>query len=477
MKTQLPLVLMLSMACPASSPSDWDTGSFASTSATVTTSTTTTSPTTTEDCIPGEPQTLYLSPDDSNSMSSPVQAREAVLTRWMNLDAVPLRMWEFLNYYTFDYPPADPGELRLSLDLTDDGYGQYTLQIGVSSPPPTEEPVNLALVIDNSCSMTGAPLARVADVGEAIASQLRAGDRISVLTWSDDQDVLLDGEVVDGPDDPQLLAALAGLAPEGSTNLSAGLAAGYELLEQGFDAQRIQRLILISDGGANAGVTDEERIGSAAGNEDEAGIYLVGVGVGTVESYNDRLMDTVTDIGKGASVFVPDAAEAELMFADRFASTLGVAARDVHIQLDLPAGMEVVRTTAEEIATNPEDVRPQHIAPGDSMVLHNTLAAECGKVAPEASFGLTVTWLDPVTFAPREASATFTAADLLAQDHGLLAKGAALVAYVDALRAQRVGETQAPERVAAALSAVDEAELLLPGDPDLAEIRGVLLEL
>ena len=68
----------------------------------------------------------------------------------------------------------------------------------------------------------------------------------------------------------------------------------------------LNRLVLISDGGANAGVTDIEIIAENAAYGGSDGIYLVGVGVDKNSNYNDELMDDVTDAGKGASVFLPD---------------------------------------------------------------------------------------------------------------------------------------------------------------------------
>jgi len=428
------------------------------------------------ECEAPVPAPLYISPDDSNSMSSAVQAREAVLGSFGSLRWTAIRTWEFLNYYTFAYAPAPPGELRVELDLVEDSVAdQFRLQIGIASGPASVEPMNVALVIDDSGSMYGEPLAAAVDVGRAIAASLREGDVVSLVEWSHTQDVRLEARPVSGPNDAALLDALDELVAGGSTNLSAGLATGYELLERNFDPEIINRLILISDGGANVGVTDEERIGEAAGNEDEEGVYLVGVGVGTPDTYNDVLMDTVTDLGKGASVFVPDTAEANLMFTERFASTVGVAARDVQIRLDLPAGFSIVRTSAEEISTNPEEVRPQHVSPGDAMVLHQTLASACPDPAPELPVSVTVTWLDPITFEPREATVSSTLGELMAQDHVLLRKGAAVVAYVDALKAEQ--DDTHPEALGAARRAVTDAQLLAPGDADLAEIEAVLAAL
>lgn len=60
---------------------------------------------------------LYLSPDDSNSTSSPVQVREAVLGDFGGLNGVPIRTWELVNYYSFAYAAAKPGQVRVTPEL------------------------------------------------------------------------------------------------------------------------------------------------------------------------------------------------------------------------------------------------------------------------------------------------------------------------------------------------------------------------
>jgi Ca-activated chloride channel family protein len=396
-----------------------------------------------------------------------------VLHDFGSLESVAVYTWEFLNYYTFAYPLAAPDTLELSLDLEalDDATG-YRLQIGVSSPPATQAPMNLALVIDDSCSMTGAPMETVKDFGRAVAAALHEGDILSLVTWNAAQTVVLRAHNVTGPDDPVILSALAGMGTGGSTNLSAGLESGYDLLESHFAPGLVNRLLLVSDGGANTGVTDEELIGAAAGDEDEDGIYLVGVGIADPGTYQPVLLDRVTDLGKGASVFVPDEAEARKMFTERFASTVGIAARDVQIRLDLPPGFTLVRTSAEEVSTDPEAVRPQHLSPDDAMVLHQTVSSACPDPDPSLPVTVAVTWLDPITFEPREASTTSTLGELLAQDHTLLRKGAAIVAYADALKAARDGGQS--DALSVARTLWDDAAELAPGDADLAEIDSVL---
>lgn len=225
--------------------------------------------------------------------------------------------------------------------------------------------------------------------------------------------------------------------------------------------------MLVSDGGANAGITDADLIGAHAGGQDEDGIYLVGVGVGSA-TYHDDLMDRVTDLGRGASVFVPHAEESQRMFADRFLETMGVAAREVQIRYDLPPGFEIVRFSAEEVSTDPAEVEPQHVSPNDSMVLHQQLAA-CGEVDDKAEITVAVIYKDPVTFEPREVVATHRLQDLLAAPGPQLDKGAAVFAYTEAMRGENGGAT-----VSEATAAVKAALVSNPNDPDLTEILQVL---
>jgi Ca-activated chloride channel homolog len=430
------------------------------------------------ECEATEAVTLYLSPDDSNSMSSPVQAREAVLDGSGSLSAVSIRPWEFMNYYSFDYPAAPAGQVRIIPTLMvpeGAGEGEYTLQIAVASEAVAgadRAPLNITLVLDTSGSMEGHPMDMLVASCRAIASSLRDGDVISMVTWDTENEEILGGHVVTGPNDQMLLAKIDTLAAGGGTDLHAGLTAGYALAQEHYDKGHINRVVLVSDGGANAGITDIDFIAQHAQGNDAEGIYMVGVGVGVGGSYQDDLMDAVTDAGKGASVFVNDVVEAQRVFGERFLSTLDVAARDVAVQLDMPPGFSVVRFSGEEISTDPTEVEPQHLAPNDAMVFHQqieTCAPEL--VGADTTFTVTVRYEDATSFAPREQQVEVRFADLLGTEDRLLLKGAAVFAYAEALQQWQEGSS---DGVAVALAALEKAEAVGGEDPDLAEIRTVL---
>ncbi len=428
--------------------------------------------------------TLFLSPDDSNSVSSAAQARDAVLGEWSSLSSVSIRTHEFMNYYSFDYDtPTEGDAIKLTAQMIrdpDSPAGAYDLQIGLASNTLTHEaraPMNITLVLDTSGSMGGHSMDMLKAVSREIAGQLKVGDVISAVVWDTTRAVVLDSLEVSGEDDPTLLEMINDLSAGGGTDLNGGLTAGYSLATTNFNAERINRIVLISDGGANAGVTDIETIATHAGDSETDGIYMVGVGVGSASTYNDELMDDVTDAGKGASVFISSSEEAQKVFDDQFIGTMGVAARNVQVALELPASFEIVKFSGEEFSTDPTEIEPQHLSPNDSMVFLQTIQT----CAPESVTGDTpitirVQYLDAINFESREITTTMTFSALLDGEVGLLRKGQAVYAYAEGLKAyqQAASIEESAAAISGALSALERAESEHDSDADLAEIRRVL---
>ncbi|MCK6502778.1 VWA domain-containing protein [Myxococcota bacterium] len=434
-----------------------------------------------EDCLDEEVVPLWLSPDDSNSMSSPVQVRDAVLHGSGGIRYVPVRPWEFFNYATWDYPAAAAGELVLHAAIVPTGVPDtWRLQLGLASETvdlDDRDPMNLVFSVDTSGSMSGEPIELVRRSLLEIAGHLRPGDVVSMVTWDTSHTVRMANHTIVDPSDETLLAAISSLEAGGGTDLNRGLSEGYELALVSYDPSMTNRVILLSDGGANAGITDIELIAAHAGEEGDDGVYLVGVGVGEGIGYNDDLMDDVTDAGKGASVFIPDEDEIGRIFGDRFLSTLEVAAREVEVELTLPPGFEIVRFSGEELSTDRAEVEPQNIAPNDAMVFHHVIR-RCEPVTPDDDSPIAVTahYRDAVTWERKTAHLDTTWGALVAADRAPVDKGAAILAATDALRAARgepIGMTEA-EALALAHDALDAAAVTNPGDGDLEELRRIL---
>jgi Ca-activated chloride channel family protein len=415
-----------------------------------------------------QPVVLYLSADDSNSMASPAEAREAIRA---GQQPQSVRTYEFLNYYDIDLPaPAFP-ELALFADAApapEEGAFDLMLAVRSHDAPAIRRPMTVTLVVDTSGSMGGAPIDRARAAIVAIAGQLQDGDIVNLLTWDTENLVVLDGHVVDGPSDPTVILAAERLEADGATDLDAGLRAGYELAEASWGADRLNRVVMISDGGANVGETTASIIGQASDDADREGIYLVGVGTGPLGSYTDDLMDIVTDMGRGAYVYLDTVAEAEVMFGDRFDETMEVAARDVRVEVTLPWYFQMLRFYGEEYSEDPEEVEPQHLAPGDTTVILQTIRACDASVVDAAdAVKLKVTWQTPLARQARETVLETTVGALLAQDHGRLEEARTIVAFAEALKTGDAVDLEG------ALGRIES--LPTEGQAALAEIRELLV--
>ncbi|HTM43663.1 MAG TPA: VWA domain-containing protein, partial [Polyangiaceae bacterium] len=422
------------------------------------------------------PATLYESADDSNSMASPAVARR-LIRQGLNVPASIIRPYEFLNYYRFAFEPAQQGEVRIVPQLSSCAEdGKISLQVALQSELRANDeraPLNLTFVLDTSGSMQGQPIANLQASVRAIASVLRAGDVVSMVTWNTEQLDALVSHEVSGPNDPAILSVTEQLSADGGTDLSGGLNRGYQLAVAQRSPGRINRVVLISDGIANVGVTDAQTIGSYADDEEGGeGIYLAGIGVG--DGVNDTLMDAVTDAGRGAYLYVDSPEEAQHMLADRFLEVMDVAARAVRLEVNLPWYLKVQQFYGEQISTNAALVRPQHLAPNSAMVFFQLLQACPGaEMHGDDRIRLRATWQTPFTRQDKEAVIDTTLNDLAGQD-GQIEKGAAIASYAQAL-IDSDGQTGSArfEILQHALTDVENAEHGA-ADPDLAEIATLL---
>jgi Ca-activated chloride channel family protein len=335
-------------------------------------------------------------------------------------------------------------------------------------------PMSITFVIDTSASMTFERMRRAQSAIRAIAHQLRRGDLVSATNWNTGSTTLLDGITVTGPDDPRVLAMAADLrATWEDTDFARGLRAGYALALRHRAVGRLNRVVLISDGEANVGPTDADTIARPARDEINGEVHLVGVSVGN--GIDDTLMDRVTDLGRGASVFIDRPEESSVVFGSRFVETMDVAVRAVRIELELPWYMRLVATTAESVATEPTLVEPQYLSPNDAMVFQQSLHACSATVArPSDAITVRATFRDRDTSAPRDVLVRTTVGALSIAPEAALRKGAAVAAYAEAIKIADLGDR------ATALAAIERAQRAvararaLGDDADLIEIAALL---
>jgi hypothetical protein len=232
--------------------------------------------------------------------------------------AEELRVAEYLGYYKQSFPAPTSSTLGLDLRLGNPQVpvegGQALLQVGVQARAAQSDmiaPLNLAIVIDRSGSMdTPEKMPYLKQSLKVFLHSLAANDQVALIAFSDSAEVVVpstrvgDGRWID--------EAVDKLRPAGGTNMHAGMVAGFKEVERGFDVRRNNRVIVLTDGIANIGVTSPDQIAQDAREYNDRGINLSTIGLG--RDFNDALLIKLANQGKGAYHYVDSAAEMDKVF-------------------------------------------------------------------------------------------------------------------------------------------------------------------
>jgi Ca-activated chloride channel family protein len=256
-----------------------------------------------------------------------------------------VRVEEFVNYFKYYYKSPKEGAFAVYVEGAPSIFGQKghkLLKIGLKTKEVKKEERKDALlifVIDVSGSMReNGKLEQAKSALYCLIDQMREGDRIGIVTYNHVAQVLVKPCPAGTKD--ELVSEIRGLWPGGTTNAQAGLKLGYEIACKHFDPKCVNRIVFLSDGVANTGLTSAEEILKDVKTPDTCGIYLTTVGFGT-DNYNDALLEKLADKGDGQYAHVDTLDEAKKVFVDELTGTLQVMAKDVKIQVDFDP--EVVR--------------------------------------------------------------------------------------------------------------------------------------
>ena len=144
-----------------------------------------------------------------------------------------------------------------------------------------------------------------------LLGELSAADRITLIAYGTQPRLL--AEALPATDRARLNQAIAAIECGASTNMLAGIRLGYELAARHFTAGEINRVILCSDGVANVGPSEADRILENVTRLREQGITLTSVGVGA-GSYNDTMLEQLANKGDGNYVFIDSPQQARHVF-------------------------------------------------------------------------------------------------------------------------------------------------------------------
>jgi Ca-activated chloride channel family protein len=222
------------------------------------------------------------------------------------------------------------GEVFLAVDL-----------VAREAEVATRPPMSLAIVIDHSGSMQGEKIARAREAARGLVQRLGERDRVALVQYDDSAEVLVPAIVTDEAGKRRLVAAIDAIEDAGGTNLHDGMALGRDQVLGQLTPGHVNRVILLSDGNANVGVTDVSTLARIAGDAAERGVRITTVGLGA--DYNEDLMEAVAENGRGQYYYVKDAGALDGVFAGELRAIQATVATAAELRLE-PAcdGVEIV---------------------------------------------------------------------------------------------------------------------------------------
>jgi Ca-activated chloride channel family protein len=373
---------------------------------------------------------IDASEDNLSTFAIDVDTGSYTLTRRYLTDGLlpppeAVRLEEFVNYFDQEYPMPEQGEaFSINLEAAPTPFSSednFVLRVGIQGYdmlPEARPDATLIFVIDVSGSMDREDRLEAVKLAlYDLVDNLRPTDMVGIVIYGSSGQVLLQPTPVGEPS--SIITAIDRLQPDGSTNAEEGLRLAYQMATEYYDAERVNRIILCSDGVANVGATGPDAILETVRQQAREGITLTTVGFG-MGNYNDVLMEQLADDGDGQYFYVDTHDEARRIFVDRLTGTLVTIAADARIQVEFNAEnvayYRLMGYENRDIAD--EQFRDDTVDAGEVGAGHSVTALY--EIVPSEQWGqggfvtIYLRWLDPETGEATEINESLGADEILA---------------------------------------------------------------
>jgi Ca-activated chloride channel family protein len=331
----------------------------------------------------------------------------------------------------------------------------------VVAPPSTRvrerAPVNLAFVLDRSGSMSGGKLDLAKRAAHEAIERLDDRDRFSIVTYDDHIDVVAESRQATAEARRDAHARLSAIEPRGSTDLAGGWFRGCEQVALHLRPETIDRVLLLTDGLANVGITDHDELGRHAAELRARVVSTTTFGVGN--DFDEALLQSMADAGGGHFYYIADARQIRDHIASEVGETLEVTARDAVLEVIAGEGIRVEPITPHPLLPRGDRWRVQlgDLVAEQAVEVVLRLSFPYGELGRETGVRLAIDYATGAFGAARsdEVRLTWLYADHATNDaqardvevDRAVARQFAARARQEAVRANKAGDFEAAKRV------------------------------
>ena len=264
----------------------------------------------------------------------------------------------FFAYHNVDLPAADssvPITMHTMLGL---GWGYYNedadmyLQLGFNSAQTISNiqavPLNITVIVDKSGSMYGSRIEYVKQGLKLMLSNLTTNDYFSIVVYDTTAKTLLSPTLMKNPGAAREL--IDSIDADGSTALYDGMVLGYQENLKSYSTNRVNRVILLSDGQANVGVVDTASIIAASKTYNDQGVGITTIGVGS--DFNYELMSGLAKESGGNFYFLENESKVTQVLSDELDFVLTPIAKNLVITFKMTGKYLISDTYGLTLKTN-----------------------------------------------------------------------------------------------------------------------------
>jgi Ca-activated chloride channel family protein len=214
-----------------------------------------------------------------------------------------------------------------------------------ANPDPNKQrtPVNLAFVLDRSGSMAGQKISMAKEALVQSVSRLQAQDRFSVVVYDDQIDIVIPTTTASADAKRDAITFINRIDARNATNLSEGWLRGAEQVALNLDASGVNRVLLLTDGLANQGITDVDELARHASELRARGIQTTTFGLGS--DFAEGLLQAMANAGGGNFYYIAEARQITDYITSEVGEALDVVARNVVLEVVTPEGVVVESLT------------------------------------------------------------------------------------------------------------------------------------
>jgi len=171
---------------------------------------------------------------------------------------------------------------------------------------------------------------------------LSDGDRLSIVAFNSETEVLLESSVLDADVRARARQAIDGLEARGTTDMAGGLSAGLQQVLAHRSDDAINRLVLLGDGIPN----DASAIPNLARSAGGRGIAISALGLGL--DYDEALMGDVAQLSGGHFHYLESSEAVASVFRDEVVRLERVVARNASLVLQPGPGVIISSVVGQQ---------------------------------------------------------------------------------------------------------------------------------